>query len=86
MRVLGGVVVALRERVARRRLLRFVDSSRIENPAERELVEGDYGDWKLDVYSASGDGGAVPGLPEATAKELYGEFEHDQEKPSDRAP
>ena len=86
MRVYRGLIAALRDRVARRRLLRFVDSSRIENQAERELVEGHYGDWKLDVFSASGDGAAAPSPPEATAKELYGEFEHDQARPPDRAP
>jgi hypothetical protein len=76
----------LRTRLADRRVARFVEASRADDPAERELVEGRLGDWKDDLYAASGDGVAGPGLPEATPKELYEEFERDQSRPPDPAP
>ena len=79
-------VQRLRKRLADRRAARFVDASRTDDPVERELVEGRLGDWKDDLYAASGNGMAGPGLPEATPKELYEEFEHDQSRPEDPAP
>jgi hypothetical protein len=70
-----------RTRLAGRRVARFGDASRTADPVERELIESRLGDWKDDLYAASGNGVAVPGLPEATPKELYTEFEHDQSPP-----
>jgi hypothetical protein len=76
----------LRKRFSDRRAARFVDASRADDLVERGLIEGRLGDWKDDLYAASGNGVAGPGLPEATPKELYEEFEHDQSRPQDPAP
>ena len=53
---------------------------------ERELMEHDVDAAKADTFVAAGDGELVPGLPTATPRELYGEFEHDGERPRDQAP
>ena len=65
-------------KLANRRKARFIDAARATDPVERELIDGQFGDWKDDVYVASGNGAIAPGLPETTPKGLYQEFERDQ--------
>ena len=73
----------LRAKLARRREETVVEAARTADPVERELIEGRFGDFKDDVYAASGDGIAAPGLPETTPRGLYEEFERDQATPHD---
>jgi hypothetical protein len=75
----------LRSQFAERRSARIVEGSRAPDPAERELIEGRLDDWKEDVFAASGNGVAVPGLPATTPKGLYEEFERDVAKPGEPA-
>jgi hypothetical protein len=56
-----------------------------DDVAERELLEGHFDDWKADVYSAAGNGSVAASMPEATPREIYREFEHDEEPPADPA-
>jgi hypothetical protein len=73
----------LRQQFSERRNARIVEGSRAPDPAERELIEGRMDDWKEDVFAASGNGVAVPGLPATTPKGLYEEFERDAAKPGE---
>jgi hypothetical protein len=56
------------------------------DPLEREILRHEMSGVKDDTYVAGGDGLVAPNLPEATPREVYGEFEHDEEPPVDRAP
>jgi hypothetical protein len=73
----------LRSEFAKSRKARVVDARRAPDPVEQELLEGRLGDWKDDVYAASGDGIAGPGLPATTPKGLYEEFERDLAPPDE---
>jgi hypothetical protein len=53
---------------------------------EREILQHDVSGVKDDAFVGGGDGLVTPGLPEATPREVYREFEHDEERPVDRAP
>ena len=75
----------LRLQLVERRNARIVERSRAPDQVERELIEGRMGDWKEDVFVASGDGVGVPGLPVTTPKGVYEEFERDATKPHDPA-
>ncbi len=80
------VGAALEARLRRRTSGTEVAPSHGKDAAALELLEGRYGDWRVDVYSAAGDGSVAPSLSEATPREIYGEFEHGEEAPRDRAP
>lgn len=53
---------------------------------EREILRHEMSGVKDDTFVAGGDGFVAPTMPEATPRELYEEFEHDEERPVDRAP
>jgi hypothetical protein len=55
------------------------------DPYERQILDHNLDAVKADSFAAAGDG-VMPVLPEATADELYHEFEHEQERPPDPSP
>jgi hypothetical protein len=77
----------LRARSRSDEIQRYTESHRTADPLERELLEQDIEGYKGDVFVEAGDGNlGIPMLQPAEPAELYREWEHDEEQPSDPAP
>jgi hypothetical protein len=85
-RISMRILDSLRAKWAREAVEHEREVGEAHDEYERELLEHDIGGVRQDVFAGGGDGEIVPGLPTATPREVYGEFEHDEEPPEDRAP
>lgn len=83
-------MVRLFERIrARRRadrVKRATETASAQHEFDRELVGHDVTGVREDTFAASGNGSVAPGLPISTPRDVYSEFERDEEIPTDPAP